>query len=131
MNALALSTGHTRTGRNKVVFVLLALLLGLLLIVPVFTPHAVERHGADAETIRRCLIQNGPFATWRANDNSGVRYQIVRIAEDLFGFMPIKFSCRLDEWVELSSYFRGDGSWKALFEYLKRNATFLSGKAAP
>jgi putative hemolysin len=35
--------------------------------------HAVVQHGAEAEAVRNCLNQNGPFAVWQKPDGRFLR----------------------------------------------------------
>ena len=35
--------------------------------------HAIVQHGADAEAVRNCLNQNGPFAVWQKPDGRFLR----------------------------------------------------------
>lgn len=86
--------------------------------------HAVQRHGADAEAIRKCLDENGPFQVWRTLDGETF-YRLCQLDDGRWGLQAI--TKEGSTWYEKTAFIRGDGSWKALTDYLQRFATRYTG----
>jgi hypothetical protein len=86
--------------------------------------HAVSRHGADAEAIRKCLDNNGPYQTWRSFDGDTF-YRLCRLEDERWGLQAI--TKEAGEWHEKTAFIRGDGSWKSLLEYLHKLGTRFTG----
>ena len=86
--------------------------------------HAVSRHGADAEAIRKCLENNGPYQIWRSFDGDTF-YHLCQLEDERWGLQAI--TKEAGEWHEKTAFIRGDGSWKALLEYLHKLGTRFTG----
>lgn len=86
--------------------------------------HAVERHGADAKAIRECLDGKGPYHLWRANDGETF-YRLCQLDDGRWGLQAI--IKKGSDWHEKTAFIRGDGSWRALMDYLQRFATRFTG----
>lgn len=86
--------------------------------------HAVERHGAEAEAVRKCLENKGPYQLWRSRD-SNTFYRLCELDDGRWGLQAILKEGNV--WHEKTAFIRGDGSWKALMEYLQRFATRYTG----
>jgi hypothetical protein len=102
----------------------IVLLLILAAVVVVVQSHAVQRHGEEAEAIRKCLDNNGPFQIWRAFDGETF-YRLCQLDDERWGLQAIVKEGKT--WVEKTAFVRGDGSWKALMNYLQRFATRYTG----
>lgn len=98
-----------------------AILLAAVIIVQA---HAVQRHGADAEAIRKCLDNKGPQQLWRARDGATF-YRLCQLDDGRWGLQSIVKEGEV--WYEKTAFIRGDGSWKALMDYLQRFATRYTG----
>ena len=63
---------------------MLAILIAAAIVFLIaITPHAVERHGADALSVRACLDGGPPLETWQ-NPTTGRQADICQI-DNLFG----------------------------------------------
>jgi len=102
---------------------LLAFLFIVAAIVVVHA-HAVIRHGTDAEAVRKCLENKGPHQLWRSNDGITF-YRLCELEDGRWGLQAILKDGNI--WHEKTAFIRGDGSWKALMEYLQRLATRFNG----
>jgi len=103
---------------------IVTLFLLLATAVVVVQSHAVKRHGSEAEAIRKCLDNNGPFQIWRALDGETF-YRLCQLDDEQWGLQAI--TKEGNTWYEKTAFIRGDGSWKALMEYLQRFATRFTG----
>ena len=104
--------------------ILLAAILLVAAIVVVVHAHAVQRHGMDAEAIRKCLNDKGPYQVWKAMGEDTF-YRICQLDDMRWGLQAIvKVG---DVWHEKTAFIRSDGTWKALTEYLQRIATLYKG----
>lgn len=103
---------------------IVASLLLLAVIVVVVQSHAVKRHGAEAEAIRKCLDNNGHFQIWRALDGETF-YRLCQLDDKRWGLQAI--TREGNTWYEKTAFIRGDGSWKALMDYLQRFSTKYTG----
>ncbi len=101
-----------------------AVLLLMAATTVVVHTHAVEQHGADAEAIRKCLDDKGPYQLWRSFDGDTF-YRVCQLDDDRWGLQAI---VKVGEvWHEKTAFIRGDGSWKAMLEYLQRTGTHYRG----
>lgn len=101
--------------------------VGLLLVAAlmiIIHDHAVARHGADAKAIRECLDGKGPYQLWRANDGETF-YRLCHLDDGRWGLQAI--IKKGGDWHEKTAFIRGDGSWRALMDYLQRFATRFTG----
>ncbi len=121
MATKSLAFPETRSGFP--LWILAALLL-LASITVVVHAHAVQRHGAEAEAIRACLDQNGPYQHWRAFDRETF-YRICQLEDGKWGLQAITKVG--EQWHEKTAFIRGNGSWRALMEYLQRIGTRFTG----
>lgn len=65
-------------------------LLGLVLAAILYGTHAVERHGTDAELVRRCVENGGTLETW-TNPQTWRQADICRLPDGRFGIMISRF----------------------------------------
>ena len=109
---------------------ILAVLFGLITIAVLATvvpqPHAENKHGQEAIDIRQCLEKNGPYQIWRSLADPNTFYQICQLPDGRWGLQAIIKEG--EKRVEKTAFIKGDGSWKALLEYLNRIATPFKGK---
>jgi len=122
---MAVTSATLQPPRKSFLLGLIAVILLLMATsVIVVHDHAVERHGADAKAIRECLDNKGPYQLWRARD-SETFYRLCQLDDGQWGLQAI-----IKEggaWHEKTAFIRGDGSWKALMDYLQRFATRYTG----
>ena len=105
--------------RNLFPFWILAIILLVAAIIVVHS-HAVSRHCTDAEAIRKCLNDKGPYQVWKAIDDNTF-YRICQLDDSRWGLQAI---IKVGEvWHEKTAFIAKDGTWKALIDYSQRFAT--------
>lgn len=103
---------------------MLAAALLVAAITVIVHAHAVQRHGTDAENIRKCLNDKGPYQVWKAMGEDTF-YRICQLDDSRWGLQAI---LKVGEvWHEKTAFIPKDGTWKALTEYLQRFATVYKG----
>jgi len=93
------------------IVVLIMLLTSLIVVVH---EHAVQRHGSDAESIRQCLDDKGPYQLWRNLDGQ-TYYKLCQFDDSRWGLQAIVKEG--DVWHEKTAFVRGDGSWNDLEQF--------------
>jgi hypothetical protein len=83
-------------------------------------PHAEARH-VEAPAIRQCLDNNGPYMIWK-HKFAPTWYLICQIDADTWGLQAVN-----REGVEKTAFSPGDGSYRALMDYLRGFATKFKG----
>jgi hypothetical protein len=92
-----------------------------------YQPHAVERHGADALAIRKCLNdKGGADEIWRSFDKKTF-YLWCHLPDDRWGFMAIVQDAIDRLWYESTSFVKGDGTMGTLIKYLEKFGTKFNG----
>ena len=92
-----------------------------------YQPHAVERHGADALEIRKCLDDKGGAEDiWRSFDKNTF-YLWCQLPDGRWGFMAIIQDTFDRLWYESTSFVKGDGTREALIRYLEKFGTKFNG----
>lgn len=98
-------------------------------------PHAVERHGVEAEAIRECLQRHGADMIWAKRDDPEVYIFCVDLHKDeelrrscggrwgaLFALFRPGRDC---DYEELTAFSPKDGSYHRVTDYLSRFARKL------
>jgi putative hemolysin len=111
--------------------VVFSVAIGMALIVALPQSHAVEKHGADAVAIRKCLQDKGPLKVFKSTVEQGVFYQICQLPDGRVGLQVVKWAKDLGQWIEKTAFVRGDGSLKAVIEYLSKFSTPYNGPLPP
>jgi hypothetical protein len=92
-----------------------------------FQPHSIEKHGADALTIRKCLNdKSGADEIWRSSDRRTF-YLWCQLPDGRWGFMAIMQDAIDRLWYESTSFIKGDGTRDALLNYLSKLGTRFNG----
>lgn len=92
-----------------------------------YQPHSVERHGADALAIRKCLNdKKGADEIWRSFDNKTF-YLWCRLPDGRWGFMAIVQDAIDRLWYESTSFIKGDGTRQSLLRYMEKFSTRYKG----
>jgi hypothetical protein len=92
-----------------------------------FQPHSVEKHGADALAIRKCLNdKSGADEIWRSSDRKTF-YLWCQLPDEKWGFMAIVQDAIDRLWYESTSFVKGDGTREALLKYLQKYGTKFNG----
>ena len=92
-----------------------------------YQPHSVERHGADALAIRKCLEdKKGADEIWRGFDNKTF-YLWCRLPDGKWGFMAIVQDAIDRLWYESTSFIKGDGTRQSLLRYMGKFSTRYKG----
>lgn len=79
--------------------------------------HAVAQHGQDAVAVRRCLNDSGPHMIFKASFGD-TWYLLCQIDPSRWGIQAVTKNGH-----EKTAFVPGDGSPKAVLEYLQRIAT--------
>ena len=132
MATTAFRASNSRPGPNKFLqTAAFVAAIGILLIVALPQSHAIERHGADAVAIRKCLQDKGPLKVFKSTVEEGVFYQICKLPDERIGLQVVKWAKDLGQWVEKTAFVRGDGSLKAVLDYLSKFSTPYNGPLPP
>jgi hypothetical protein len=117
MSAITCNTNYScRKSSPLGIFLVLACMAAFAVVV--ISDHATNRHGADANRIRRCLEQNGPLQIWRAGD---VFYRICLLEDERYGIQAIRKGGKLsDVYHEITAFVKGRGTLPELLKYLVR-----------
>ena len=92
-----------------------------------YQPHSVEKHGADALAIRKCLNdKNGADEIWRSSDRKTF-YLWCQLPNRRWGFMAIVQDAIDRLWYESTSFIKGDGTREALLKYMQKVGTRFNG----
>jgi hypothetical protein len=92
-----------------------------------YQPHAVERHGADALEIRKCLNdKGGADEIWRSFDKNTF-YLWCQLSDGRWSFMAIIQDAFDRLWYESTSFVKGDGTKEILIKYMKKFGTRFNG----
>jgi hypothetical protein len=92
-----------------------------------YQPHAVERHGADALEIRKCLNdKGGADEIWRSFDKNTF-YLWCQLPDGRWSFMAIVKDAFDRLWYESTSFVKGDGTREALIKYMEKFGTRFNG----
>jgi hypothetical protein len=92
-----------------------------------YQPHSVEKHGADALAIRKCLNdKNGADEIWRSSDRKTF-YLWCQLPDGRWGFMAIVQDAVDRLWYESTSFIKGEGTREALLKYLEKLGTKFNG----
>jgi hypothetical protein len=92
-----------------------------------YQPHAVEKHGADALAIRKCLNdKGGADQIWRSFDKKTF-YLWCHLPDGHWGFMAIIQDAIDRLWYESTSFVKGDGTMGTLLKYLEKFGTRFNG----
>lgn len=87
--------------------------------------HATAKHGDEAESIRKCLSNNGPYQVWR--DRTGDLYKLCKLADGRWGAQIIAKDGA--EYYEKTAYVKGDGAWNTIMRWLQgKGATRYTGQ---
>jgi hypothetical protein len=85
----------------------------------VLTDHA-EKHG-EASSIRKCLDRNGPYMVMKAIHDP-TWYLLCQIDSTHWGIQAVS-----KDGTEKTAFSPGDGSYKAMMEYINRIAVRFKG----
>jgi hypothetical protein len=92
-----------------------------------YQPHSVEKHGADALAIRKCLNdKSGADEIWRNSDRKTF-YLWCHLPDGRWGFMAIVQDAVDRLWYESTSFIKGDGTRDALLNYMRKFGTRFNG----
>jgi len=92
-----------------------------------YQPHAVEKHGADALAIRKCLNdKGGADQIWRSSDKKTF-YLWCQLPDGRWGFMAIVQDAIDRLWYESTSFVKGDGALGDLLKYMEKFGTKFNG----
>lgn len=121
-----------RTNWKPLVFLALAV-LAVVITTPVgrilLGRHAVERHGAEAQQVRRCLEQQGAKQTWQQDDDPSVHCFVVETDKPPCSKLAIMIAqvwpSVVDEcdYRELTSFRPANGDPDNVIDYLLRQFT--------
>ena len=84
----ALAIAQTGSPSRKPLAILALMAIALAAIV--YGTHALERHGTDAEAVRRCIENGGTLETW-TNPQTWRQADICRLPDGRFGIMISRF----------------------------------------
>lgn len=119
MTAMVTTQQHNNGGLLLAVLLSAAITAGLLL----YKVHDADlKHGPEAEDIRRCLEDKGPFMVFASRDKSTF-YFLCEISKGVWGVQA-----RAKDGGERTVFIPKDGSWKEVVKYLERFATKYKGK---
>ncbi len=92
-----------------------------------YQPHSVQKHGADALAIRKCLNdKSGVDEIWRSSDKKTF-YLWCQLPDGRWGFMAIVQDAIDRLWYESTSFIKGDGTRDILLNYMRKLATRFNG----
>jgi hypothetical protein len=92
-----------------------------------YQPHSVERHGAEALEIRKCLNdKGGADEIWRSFDKNTF-YLWCQLSDGRWSFMAIIQDAFDRLWYESTSFVKGDGTREALIKYMEKFGTKFNG----
>ncbi len=92
-----------------------------------YQSHAVERHGAEALEIRKCLNdRGGADEIWRSFDKKTF-YLWCQLPDGTWGFMAIIQDAFDRLWYDSTSFVKGDGTKGALLKYMETFGTKFNG----
>jgi hypothetical protein len=92
-----------------------------------YQPHSVEKHGADALAIRKCLNdKSGADEIWRSSDRKTFHLWC-RLPDGRWGFMAIVQDAIDRLWYESTSFIKGDGTREALLKYMQKFGSGFNG----
>ena len=108
---------------------LAVLLAGYLLLEVVDRDHAVEKHGIEAEQIRKCLDTRGADQLWKFTSHRREDHfiQCARLAPDSWGIRIIQ---RLKDgsYLERTSFIVKNGTLFEMIEYVTARAVRYDGE---
>lgn len=126
-----ITTARTESpNRSMLPLILIALaalcIYAVVTFAPVYHDHAVTRHGADAELVRKCLEDNGPVQQWKKFDST--RYHKLCILPDgRIGDQIVQ----LDDngiWHEITSFIRQESNLEDVMRVLAKEAVKVFGR---
>jgi putative hemolysin len=92
-----------------------------------YQPHSVEKHGADALAIRKCLHdKGGANEIWRSSDRK-THYLWCQLPDGRWGFMAVVQDAVDRLWYESTAFIKGDGTKDALLNYMRKFGTRYNG----
>jgi hypothetical protein len=91
------------------------------------TTHAVKKHGADAEQIRKCLRDNGASSIWQTRSpfHGKKMFRNCQLPDGRIGTQIVRWSWASMAWREVTSFVIKDGKAGQVIEYLSGKATFV------
>ena len=112
------------------VAVLVLLVAGWLALQVVPREHAVKKHGAEAETIRKCLNDNGPDQVWKftshRRNNHFIQCGKLDGDRDFWGIRIIQ-RMKDGRYEERTSFVVKDGTRQQMVEYVSAKAERFFG----
>ncbi len=92
-----------------------------------YQPHSVQKHGADALAIRKCLNdKSGANEIWRSSAKK-TYYLWCQLPDGRWGFMAIVQDAIDRLWYESTSFIKGDGTRDVLLNYMSKLGTRFNG----
>jgi len=128
----AISAVSERNGVGCLVpFAVIAVLISMMAIgglQVVEQVHAARQHTTDAQQIRTCLRDNGPYQIFLSRDNV-TYYLLCELPDGRWGLQAIVMRTvnGIKAWCERTAFVPNNGSWYELMRYLANIATRFYG----
>jgi len=118
MTPIAINQERTGSGPGlSIVLILVAFAVGVTL-----SAHAVQRHGAEAEAVRRCMDKNGPTLVFK-NRVDPTYYLMCQLDNGKWGIQAVDESGN-----EKTAFVPRDGLYKSVRAYIDQFATRYNGQ---
>jgi putative hemolysin len=90
----------------------------------VYHKHATDRHGVDAELVRRCVEQGPILQIWQKTNGSDRYHCLVKLPDGRIGDQLVQLS---DDgaWHEITAFKRAEATLQQVEETLRREAVKL------
>ena len=120
MSACTLPAPQPPFPGRRLLLLLAAAGLGALLLLAIPNDHAVNRHGADAAAVQKCLQQHGPYQVWQDIQQPDRWWQLCRLDDGRWGVQLVARAG--DLWHEVTAFIPRGGKLAKVIQWLGRRA---------